>query len=496
MKKLIYLLAILLSSALFFGCSDPAPPPVIPGDGGGDANLDSDLDNDNDNDSDSDGEAGDADGPTDGDNDGTDDGDDDGEQEPRSCPGIMQNSCVADAFGCMGAIGAMQQCVSFGEASSAAYRESVQFANGAVIEYRIFQSDEGPREWRTAYGPDGDRCFQLIAIDEGPEPAAWRLLETGASHQIHLGDDRVRVDCDTGPDEICTKSRFLNAFSFHVDRSPGCQPFRPDDLCSFNSDCNAGEGCCVQEGGTIRQCLALDYCRSLQDPNPCNSTVDCPGDEICARCTRSGIRECMPREIVEDDINALGCVADSCTPGDGSCAGDRICCESAGVFGCILPQECSQAPDPNPICDPNSAQPCAAASQECCFANETQEFRCLSNIAFCQTNVCFSDVDCPGDEECCGVSAAQGTAGSCFPSCAPVIDTCESDSECVGDWVCCRYPGYQTGSCDVNPLDCPGAQTCQVDSDCAGGFTCCGEAPLTSPVCIDTNTTSCPPEPL
>lgn len=494
MAKRFWVLLLMLA---IVGCSDPKANPgentIIPtprpdveedddGDGQGD---DSGSDVAKDGDTTDIKEGGDADsgGPSSG---------------VRACPRVMNNSCIAPALECMGDARQPVQCLSWGEKGELGYREQVQFSNGAYINYDIVVEDDGEeREMRVAYGPDGDRCYFAVALEAGGSPQHWNVSEPRyGSFQLETKDGVTEIGCGNAPTEMCSPERLENAFAMPWERATRCTPYRPDDLCTMDSECGEGQGCCQHSEDSIRQCLPLDFCVNARDPIPCEDSSKCPADYTCARCTRSGIRECVPDEIAEDPANTLGCVEDYCQPGGGQCTGDQTCCEVADIFQCILPHECTSAPDPNPVCDPSAVRPCAASVQQCCFVEQSLEFRCLANVGTaCRTEVCFIDEDCPTGESCCGGDRQAGTAGTCADSCEAPDLGCDDDADCMGDWLCCKYPGYERGLCLGNEMDCARQNVlCERTIECGGDNpVCCHEAPLTEGVCIDLEFDQCPP---
>lgn len=462
---------------LFMSCGDcgeVAGPPVEFPDVGGDVEEDVD---DRDTDPDADVDEPDVPGEPDADA---------GEPEERLCPESIQDSCLAPALNCLGDAAAMSQCVEFGEPGESGHRISALFSNGAVVEYREINTDDGPREFRATFGPDGERCYNLRALEAGSEPLEWNLSEAqfGSFDMVFEGDS-LEVECSGDGMERCTVARYENAFAMPWERPEGCEPADSNDQCELDSECGEGLACCRPDGDSVRQCLDLEFCWSQRDPIPCETSADCVSGQSCSRCTWSGVRECVPDEIVEDPDNSLGCVADGCAPGGGDCEGDRICCDIAGVLECIFPTECSSAPDPNPVCDPESSQPCPSGAQECCFLDQPQQFRCLTNVPFCVTEVCFSDADCPDQQECCGVDSGGMTAGSCFESCEPPDLSCTEQEDCFGDQYCCIAPGLSDGQCVSNEMACE-FLSCDVTADCNDpSLVCCDDPPLTEAICLE-----------
>lgn len=449
-----------------------------------------------DSDGEGDGRGGDADADAVDGADGGDAGPGGSSAGTRACPRAMQDSCIAPILECMGDARQPVDCLSWGEKGTAGYREQVQFSNGAYIHFDIMEEDGEERELRVAYGPDGERCYFAAALEGGESPNRWRVSEPRfGSFKLETEEGITDIGCGNAPTEICSQERVKNAFAMPWERASSCTPYRPDDLCTLDSECGAGEGCCQHDEGSIRQCLPLDFCVNAREPVPCEDSSDCGSGYSCARCTRSGVRECVPDEIAQDPTNTLGCIEDYCHPGDGTCSGGQTCCEVGDIFQCIMPHECQSAPDPNPVCDPSAAQPCAASVQKCCFVEQSLEFRCLANVPFCRTDVCFIDADCPSGESCCGGDLQGGLAGSCAASCEPPDMSCDEDSECLGDWLCCKYPGYERGLCLGNEMDCARQnELCEQASDCEGEQkVCCSAAPLTEGVCIDAQYDQCPP---
>lgn len=483
---------VLISLIAFVGCSDPKtnvnPNDIIPIPRPDVDDEDSDEKGDDAEEDTNQGEEKDIKDEQD-----TDPGPDPGK---RACPTTIQDSCIAPALECMGDARQPIQCLSFGEEGAPGYREQVQFSNGAYIHYDVMVEDGEERELRVAYGPDGERCYFATALEAGKTPSRWRVSEPRfGSFVLETEGGITEIGCGGAPTEICSQERLKNAFAMPWERARSCTPYRPDDLCALDSECGEGQACCQHSEESIRQCLPLDFCVNAREPVPCEDTSDCAGGYMCSRCTRSGIRECVPAEIAEDPNNTLGCIEDYCQPGGDQCSGGQTCCEVGDVFQCILPHECTSAPDPNPVCDPSAAQPCAAAVQQCCFVEQSLEFRCLANVGYCRTDVCFIDEDCPTGESCCGGDLGAGVAGSCGDTCEPPDLSCDQDSDCLGDWLCCKYPGYERGLCLGNAMDC-GRQNdfCERDIECgAENSICCTEAPLTEGVCIELDFNTCPP---
>ena len=437
-------------------------------------------------------------GDVDADTDVDDDADVDDLPVTRSCPEDVEDSCAADILGCPGDMSTQVACVSFGEPGSPGYRLEAQFSNQAVVHYRRIELEGEIREFRTAYDANGERCYNLSAEEEGDQPQSWLLSDPQfGSFGLDFVGDNVHIDCAGAfDDEVCSLSRINSTFSIPLQRPEGCEPFTPDDTCSFDTDCGDSEGCCQAQGTNFRQCMSLEYCISQRDPIDCETNADCEAGETCMRCNRDDDggqpqRECIPDEIAEDEDNALGCVNDGCIPGTQECADDRTCCRSAGLYQCLPPFECDEGPDPNPVCDPTSTQPCPSASQDCCFSDLSNEFRCLFDAPFCPTNVCFSDVDCASDQECCGHDPDTGTAGSCVSSCQPPDLSCDDSSDCFGEGYCCKLPGLDSGLCEPSELACE-PPYCDNDGDCLEGSICCDEAPLTAAVCVR-ESDGCPP---
>lgn len=436
-----------------------------------------------------------------GDTSEVDDADVDELPPTRTCPEEIDDSCAADILGCPGDLSTMVACVSYGEPEDPGYRLEAQFSNGAIVHYRTTNVDDEVRELRTAYEPEGERCYHMVGEEEGDEPDSWGVSDPQfGSYVIHFVDDDVIIECSgVEDDERCSADLLSNAFSLPLERPEGCEPFQPDDQCAFDSDCGDGEGCCQPTGSTIRQCMSLEFCVSQRDPVDCETNADCDAGETCLRCERDDDggeprRECIPDEIADDEENSLGCVSDDCAPGAQQCADDRTCCKSAGIYQCLPPFECAEAPDPNPVCDPTDSQACPSSSQECCFSDLTNEFRCLYEGGTCQTNVCFGDVDCSSDQECCGHDPDEGTAGSCVTSCEPPDYSCADHDDCFGEEYCCKLPGYDTGECVSNEMSCS-YPACTSDDDCLDGWICCEEEPLTEGVCVEGDDECPPPAP-
>ncbi len=490
-RNTIGLLLVVMYLGAFVACSsDPDPGPIIdPTDTGGTEDVEEDLDVEDVEDDDT------TDPP---DVEEQEDADvDAGETATRTCPESMDNSCLAPALSCVGDARVESQCIAYGDPESAGYREEVRFTNGAVVEFRVADLGQGPREFLTVYAPDGEQCYNLTAQEDGETPSMWRLAEPRfGEFYLQIGEEYVETECAFGDEERCSLQRVNQAFALPWERSEECAPFQPDDLCAFDSDCGEGQGCCQPPGTSIRQCQSLEYCISQRDPITCETSGDCSSGETCIRCPRpdegpNPSRECIPDEIAQDQDNSLSCLADECITGDETCGGSDVCCELNGIYRCLIPGECGSPPDPNPLCDPNSSQVCPSGSQQCCYDEEVQDFRCLFNVGFCQTDVCYLDGDCASNEECCGADSPPGSAGICASSCEPADLSCEDDGDCSDGLGCCIYPGYDSGECGTS--DQCELESCDGNDDCGSGFYCCDEAPLSEGICLLEESQACPP---
>ena len=429
-----------------------------------------------------------------------DQGEDMADMDPGvvTCPTDLRNSCLYQALSCFGDTTERDACYNdplLGQQVSV-------FRNGSQAIYRQRPTASGPRqEFRTISG-EGQMCYLAIAQQDVPSPETWEFRDgaTMFKHFISIDDSEVRVTCASGEVEICSRTKFDLYFTWPDTPPEGCPDKDPDDLCDLDGDCPSGQLCCrLGDAANPKQCVEDDICIPNRAPKNCEVDADCSPSEECSRCDRSG-RECVPLGFTSNAMNSLSCEPDQCDPTQmNACgAGPQTCCISGGSFSCVIPSECDSPPDPNPMCDVNAQQPCVNPNQDCCYVSQLNQFRCIDGSATCRTNVCYSDVDCPSNQECCNANPAAGTPGACLSQCENEVITCGSDADCStagAGAFCCQYPGYAVGTCEIIAENCR-IITCEMGaSQCDGNDTCCNAAPLTTATCIAAGS-SCPPEPV
>jgi hypothetical protein len=208
-----------------------------------------------------------------------------------------------------------------------------------------------------------------------------------------------------------------------------CACGKPNQHCSVESDCCAGEGCPAQGSGAQSCCgLANKACTSPQDccSGGCNQgQCDCSGPEQgCATAA--------------DCCNALACTAGQCCNAPGqSCESDGDCC-SGGT--CVAG-----------LCCAGDYGSCASTA-DCCNAVACNAARCCAP----------SRSSCSSYDDCC--SGFCSDAGQCcVPSFQDRFDRFPGFPECSGDPDCCA------GHCDGDICCSAADQACQVDSDCCSG---------------------------
>ncbi len=414
-----------------------------------------------------------------------------------TCPEDLRNSCLYTALSCFGNTTEQDTCFN----DPLLNQQVSVYRNGSQVVYRDRPTANGLRQEFRTISPDGQMCYLAIAQEDIDMPETWEFRDgaTMFKHFIAVTDNEVRITCASGDVEVCSRTKFDLYFNWPAQAPEGCPDKDPDDLCNLDSECASGELCCrLGDDTTPKQCAQDDLCLPGRDPKACTTDDDCSSSEVCSKCDRAG-RECVPLGFTDNATNSLSCEPDQCNPDQPDACGEpRTCCINGGSFACVIPSECDTPPDPNPVCQVNDQQPCVDPTQACCYVSQLNEFRCIDQNATCRTNVCFSDADCPSNQECCNANPVANTAGACLTQCENEVITCTSDTDCgtagAGAF-CCQYPGYTVGTCELVPENCR-IITCETSpSQCDGGNECCNAAPLSTPTCITTGST-CPPDPV
>lgn len=421
--------------------------------------------------------------------------------DDRTCPVDLRASCIYNTLSCLDGSTEFQQCSRdvFG-------REYVTYNGGGEAVYEVLESNgEQYLVFRTISTTDR-MCFKADALVSGDAPDVWKVQDGNSMFVYNLQfngeDDTVTITCPGDVVEICSREKFDLFFKWPFEGPGMCDDRLPEDQCGLDTDCPTGELCCQTADTEPKRCLSADICLPNRDPIDCTKDTDCPPDYECSKCRtgdRTG-RECVPQGFSDSAMNTLGCEPDNCNPDDpNACAEPRTCCLNGDSFSCVIPSECDTY-DPNPTCQVNEQQPCSDPTQQCCYVDVLQEFRCIDGSAACRTNICFNDTECPSAQECCGANPASGIAGACLTQCEFTETPCATDPDCddaFGEGLggfCCKYPGYTAGTCVADPNGCTlGIFTCPNGSDdCSGGEFCCNAAPLTEPVCLIAGD-QCPP---
>ncbi len=434
-------------------------------------------------------------GSTDG---GLDGGEDpDGGTIERTCPEDLRDSCIFSVLSCAGSPSSIDTCVRDPRLGDvfAEYLSGVRVEFRENVEAGSVRLDFRPRN------PAGDQCYRARAASLGEDPSEWEVQSAVSmlSYKVTLTDAEALIVCPGNVTEICSRSKFDSFFAWPNDFPDSCPDQDPvQDLCDFDTDCLGGSLCCRPDNNSPRQCLSDDFCMVNRPPEPCTLNSECGAGETCSKC-RNTRRECVPDALAVDPNNALGCVPDGCSPGDGSCQDPFVCCTNGGSFKCSADFECDNPPDPNPVCSLADTQPCGNPTQNCCFVSQLNTFRCIDENASCRTNVCYTDTDCASNEECCSADVPANIAGTCQDACTTLNPPCSNNQDCTGrndgSTFCCVYPGYAVGTCELDDGACQivGCEQDATACDPTNQF-CCAAAPLSSAVCTP-DQTQCPPVP-